>query len=68
MHAYDFVYGKNVVNKGDFTVVSLKDSYRPIKNLELTASIENLFDRAYEYVLSYPMPGRTFSAGAKWVF
>jgi len=61
-------YGKNVVNKGDFTVVSLKGSYRPIKNLELTASIENLFDRAYEYVLSYPMPGRTFSAGAKWVF
>jgi len=60
--------GKNVVDKGDFTVVDLKGSYRPIKNLEITASVENLFDRAYEYVRSYPMPGRTFVAGLKWVF
>ena len=60
-------YGK-AVDKGDFTVVNLKGSYRPIKNLEITASIENLFDRAYEYVLSYPMPGRTFVGGVKWIF
>lgn len=60
--------GKKVVDKGDFTVVNLKGSYKPIKNLEVTASIENLFDRAYEYVLSYPMPRRTFIAGVKWVF
>jgi len=60
-------YGK-AIDKGDFTVVNLKGSYRPIKNLEITASIENLFDRAYEYVLGYPMPRRTFVAGVKWVF
>lgn len=60
--------GKNVVDKGDFTVVNLKGSYRPIKNLEITASIENLFDRAYEYVLGYPMTRRTFVAGVRWVF
>lgn len=60
--------GKNIVSKGDFTVVNLKGSYKPIKNFELTLSIENLLDRAYEYVLSYPMPRRTFMAGAKWVF
>ncbi len=61
-------YGIWVVQKGDFTVMNLKGSYKPIKNLEITASIENLFDRAYEYVLSYPMPRRTFAAGVRWVF
>lgn len=60
-------YGQTV-EKGDFTVVSLKGSYRPIKNLELTASIENLFDRQYEYVLGYPMQGIIFVGGAKILF
>jgi len=60
-------YGK-AIDKGDFTVVNLKGSYRPIKDLEITASIENLFDRAYEYVLGYPMPARTFVGGVKWIF
>lgn len=61
-------YGKNLVKKGGFTVVNLSGSYKPVKNLEVTASVENLFDRAYEYVLSYPMPRRTFVAGLKWLF
>ncbi|MEW6162212.1 MAG: TonB-dependent receptor [Nitrospirota bacterium] len=61
-------YPYPVVEKADFTVVNLKGSYRPIKNLEITASIENLFDRAYEYVQYYPMPRRTAVAGIKWVF
>ncbi len=61
-------YPYPVVKKADFTVVNLKGSYRPIKNLEITASIENLFDRAYEYVQYYPMPRRAFMAGIKWVF
>ncbi|MDA8338726.1 MAG: TonB-dependent receptor [Nitrospiraceae bacterium] len=60
--------GKNIVKKSDFTVMNIKGSYKPVKNLEITASIENLFDRAYEYVLGYPMPARTFVAGVKWVF
>ncbi len=60
-------YGK-AVDKGDFTVVNLKGSYRPIKHVEITASVENLFDRAYEYVLGYPMPARTFVGGVKWLF
>ena len=61
-------YGRNIVKKDNFTVVNLKGSFRPIKHLEITASIENLFDRAYEYVLSYPMPRRTLTAGLKWIF
>ena len=28
-------------------------------------SVENLFDRNYEYVLGFPMPGRTFSLGVR---
>ncbi|MGB9822749.1 TonB-dependent receptor domain-containing protein, partial [Thermodesulfovibrio sp.] len=60
-------YGK-VVDKPDFTVVNLKGSYRPIKNLEITLSVENLFDRAYEYVQYYPMPRRTIIGGVKWLF
>ncbi|MGQ9500036.1 MAG: TonB-dependent receptor plug domain-containing protein [Dissulfurimicrobium sp.] len=60
--------GKDVVNKGGFTVVDIKGSYRPVKNLEITGSVENLFDRKYEYVRSYPMPERTFMVGAKWLF
>jgi len=60
-------YGK-VINKNDFTVVNLKGSYRPLKNFELTISVENLFDRAYEYVQYYPMPRRTITGGIKWIF
>jgi vitamin B12 transporter len=60
-------YGQ-IIEKGDFAVVSLKGSYRPIKNLELTASIENLFNKEYEYVLGYPMQGITFVGGAKILF
>ncbi|MFZ6017041.1 MAG: TonB-dependent receptor plug domain-containing protein [Nitrospirota bacterium] len=61
-------YPYPVVEKADFTVLNLKGLYRPVKNLELTASIENLFDRAYEYVQYYPMPRRTAVAGIKWIF
>ncbi len=60
-------YGQTV-EKGDLAVVSLKGSYRPVKNLELTASVENLFDKQYEYVLGYPMQGITFVGGAKILF
>ncbi len=60
-------YGK-VIDKDDFTVFNLKGSYRPLKDVELTLSIENLFDRAYEYVMYYPMPRRTIVGGVKWIF
>ncbi|PIP40735.1 MAG: TonB-dependent receptor, partial [Desulfobacterales bacterium CG23_combo_of_CG06-09_8_20_14_all_51_8] len=60
-------YGQ-IVEKEEFTVVNLKGSYRPCKNLELTASIENLFDKKYEYVRGYPMQGITVIGGAKILF
>ncbi len=58
----------DVVDKGDFTVVNFKGSVRPVKSLEITASVGNLFNRAYEYVPGYPMPERTYTAGLKWIF
>lgn len=61
-------YPYPVVKKSDFTIVNIKGTYRPIKNLEITASVENLFDRAYEYVPYYPMPGMTFMGGMKFIF
>lgn len=60
-------YGQ-AVDKGDFIVLSLSGSFRPLKNLELSASIENLLDRSYEYRLGYPMPGRKFIGGIRWLY
>lgn len=66
---YDpMTWTSRVVKKQDFTIANFKALYRPIKELELTVGIENLFDRAYEYVLDYPMARRTFTAGVKWLF
>ncbi|MBM3237916.1 TonB-dependent receptor [Candidatus Poribacteria bacterium] len=62
------VTGVKIVEKGDFTEVDLKGSYKPIKNLEISVSVENLFDRAYEYALYYPMPRRTLWGGVRWMF
>ncbi len=61
-------YPYPVVEKGDFTVVNLKGSYRPFRNVEIMVSIENLFDRVYEYAQHYPMPRRTVVVAIKWMF
>ena len=44
-----------------FYIFDLGGSYEWRPSLTLTAHVENLFNRAYERVLFYPMPGRTFS-------
>lgn len=60
-------YGMTI-DKGGFAVLSLKGTYRPVKNIELMLSAENLLNNEYEYVLGYPMPGRTIFGGVKWLF
>jgi len=65
---YSASYPYPIANKGGFMTMAIKGSYRPLKNLELTLSVENLLDRNYEFINGYPMPGRTFVGGAKWVF
>lgn len=61
-------FTQKVVKKQDFSIVNFRALYRPIKELELSLGIENLFDRAYEFVPDYPMPRRTVSAGVRWLF
>jgi vitamin B12 transporter len=63
-----YKYPFPVVEKEDFTIVNSKGSFRPLKNFELTLSVENLFDRRYEYVQYYPMPSRTILVSLKWLF
>ena len=62
-----------VEQKGGFTVVDLSVSKKfPFSGKEvkgpgitLKAEVNNLFDRDYQYVKGYPMPGRTFVFGLK---
>ena len=54
------------VKKQDFTIFNLALSYSPIKNLELKGTVENLFNRKYEYVQYYPMPETTIRIGIKF--
>ncbi|MEA3435479.1 MAG: TonB-dependent receptor [Thermodesulfobacteriota bacterium] len=35
-------------------------------DITLKAEIENLFDKDYEYVNDYPMPGRSFFLGLRY--
>jgi len=65
---YSVSYPYPTVNKGSFMTMDIKGAYRPLRNLELTLSVANLLDRYYEYVKGYPMAGRTFVGGAKWIF
>ncbi|TNJ40266.1 TonB-dependent receptor [Chlorobaculum thiosulfatiphilum] len=62
-----------VVPKGGFAVANLSVSRKfPFGDKGITgpgitvkAEINNLFDRDYQYVTGYPMPGRTFVLGLK---
>lgn len=49
----------------DYALANLSVNYRPLKQIMLYVSGENLFDRQYMTVYDYPMPGRTFKAGIK---
>ena len=60
-------YGQLIHYPG-FTVVGLRAHYRPIKKIELMASVENLLDRRYAYVQGFPMPGITFMGGVRYFF
>jgi vitamin B12 transporter len=49
-------------------VVNFKLTFNLLKELQLRFAIDNLFDRNYSYVRSYPMPERTFTAGLRYKF
>ena len=60
-----------VIEKGSFNVANLTISKKIVNtenfgDLTLKAEVENLFDKDYEYVKDYPMPGRSFFLGLKY--
>ncbi len=60
-----------VIEKGSFNVANLTISKKiaeseKLGNLTLKAEIENLFDKDYEYVNDFPMPGRSFFLGLRY--
>ncbi|BAU22999.1 hypothetical protein THC_0605 [Caldimicrobium thiodismutans] len=66
-------YGKKIIEKKDFTIFNLYTGYRfqkfsYIKEAEVYLKVENLFNRAYEYVKYYPMPERTYYLGVRAKF
>lgn len=66
---YDpITWSSKIIKKSGFTVANFKALYRPVKAMEISFAVENLFDRKYEYILDYPMPRRAFTLGMKWLF
>ena len=48
-----------------YAVVDLGGSYHVVRGVEVFARVMNLFDRAYEEALGFPLPGRTAFAGVR---
>ncbi|MBU2621439.1 MAG: TonB-dependent receptor [Proteobacteria bacterium] len=62
-----------VIEKGSFTVANLTVSKKILDaekygSVTLKGEIQNLFDKDYEYVQGYPMPGRMFFLGLRYDF
>ncbi|MCL4182171.1 MAG: TonB-dependent receptor [Burkholderiaceae bacterium] len=51
-----------------FSIVGLKASWRPLKNLTLEGGVHNLTDRNYELDLGFPAPGRVWYANLRHEF
>ncbi|CCK81589.1 TonB-dependent receptor plug domain-containing protein [Desulfobacula toluolica] len=52
----------------DLTVSKTLLSFEKYGDVSLKAEIQNLFNKDYAVVQGYPMPGRTFFAGLKYLF
>jgi iron complex outermembrane receptor protein len=50
----------------DYTNIGAKISIRANSQFSLNLSVDNILDKIYQTILSYPMPGRTFSAAINW--
>ena len=67
---WDF-YPAMDVTKGSFCIANLSMAKKfPLgadaaTSITIKGGVENMFDRDYEYVLGYPMPGRTFTMGIR---
>ncbi len=66
-------YPAPVIEKGCFQVANLTISKKIVDTekfggITLRGEIQNLFDKDYEYVNDYPMPGRSFFLGLRYDF
>ena len=57
--------GGDIEEVDDFVVFGLKGSYQAMRDFQIFAGVENLFDEDYEQIPGYPMPGTTVFVGVK---
>ena len=70
---YESGWPYQVIEKDSFTVANLTVSKKiwdteKYGGFTLRGEIQNLFDKDYEYVKGYPMPGRSFFLGLRYNF
>lgn len=61
----DLLAGGAIQKVSDFFVANIKGSYALQQYLDLFMGVDNIFDRDYEQIPGYPMPGVTVFAGLK---
>jgi len=59
--------GKTGDRLPDYFLLNARIAQR-ISNLEAYVSFDNIFDKKYQTIFGYPMPGRTIMAGISWKF
>lgn len=62
---YDNENGKT---NNSFTLVDFKVAYRPIRDLEFSTGVKNIFDKYYYYDIRFPQEGRQFYANVRYQF
>ncbi|NTW63452.1 MAG: TonB-dependent receptor [Chlorobiaceae bacterium] len=65
-------YAGTVITKGGFAVANLSvakkfmiDEEKNKRAITIKGEVNNLFDRDYQFVKGYPMPGRSFTVGLR---
>ena len=58
----------NIEKVDSFFVAGMKGSYWINKSIQVFAGIDNMFDKDYEMIPEYPMPGTTVYAGLRGEF
>ncbi|MFZ2384714.1 MAG: TonB-dependent receptor [Candidatus Omnitrophota bacterium] len=65
---YDAYYNESFVTDKAYTVFRIASSYELTRNFRVFARIENIFDKKYEEIPGYAVPGRSFYAGLRASF
>jgi iron complex outermembrane receptor protein len=60
-------FGSNEKNKG-FLIADIRVIYHPLKDLEISGGVKNVFDKYYYYDIAYPQEGRSYYANIRYSF